>query len=78
MAVDHQAQFQLGKNGLTEGVIESLKLYFKYHKQVRISVLKSATRDRTELKELAEKIKTEIGIRSSYKILGYTIILRKL
>jgi RNA-binding protein len=68
--------FQIGKNGLTEGTINSLKLSLKNHKQVRISVLKSATRNRTELISLAQKIKSQIP-KSDYKIIGFTIILIK-
>ena len=71
------ANFQLGKNGLTDGVLQSLKLALKYHKQVRISVLKSATRDRSELQEMAEKIKSSMPAKCAYRIIGFTIILKK-
>ncbi len=71
------SNFQLGKNGLTEGVLQSLKLALKNHKQVRISVLKSATRNRSELQEIAEKIKSSMPGKCSYRIIGFTIILKK-
>lgn len=71
------ASFQIGKNGLTDGIIQSLKLSLKYHKQVRISVLKSATRSRSELQEIAEKIKSSMPVKCAYRIIGFTIILMK-
>ena len=71
------ATFQIGKNGLTPGVLESIKLDIKNHKQVRISVLKSATRDRSELTKIADKIKQSMSVKCKYKLLGYTIILIK-
>jgi len=72
-----QAKFQIGKQGITDGVLESLNNTIKTHRQVRISVLKSATRDREELKKLVEELKQKIKLKCDYKILGYTIIIIK-
>jgi len=47
---------QIGKQGITENFIESLKNYFKNVENVKISVLKSATRNKEELNNLSEKI----------------------
>ena len=71
------AKFQIGKNGVTEGVIGSLTSALKYHKQVRISVLKAATRDREQLKEIAEELVKKLPTKLNYRIIGYTIILIK-
>ena len=46
-------KFNIGKNGLTSGVIESLNNAFKTHKVVRIHVLKGAVRDREKVKKMA-------------------------
>ncbi|MFH1290345.1 MAG: YhbY family RNA-binding protein [Nanoarchaeota archaeon] len=70
------AKFQIGKNGLTDGTIESLSLALKYHKQVRISVLKSACRNREELKKIAEELQEKLPIKN-HRVIGYTIILIK-
>ncbi len=76
-----EAKFQIGKNGLTEGVIDSLHLALKYHKRVRISVLKSSNRDRDEMLNLDNKIKSRLQdkYKGKYmsKIIGFTIILLK-
>jgi len=70
-------KLQLGKNGLTPGFIETLKNAFKNNENVRIGVLRSATRDRSELKEISAKILAELGKNYTCKIIGYTLALRK-
>ena len=75
------AKFQIGKNGLTEGTIEALSLVFKTHKQVRISVLKSSGRDKSNIEDMAKKLSIELGLLTKTKytvrIIGFTIILSK-
>lgn len=71
------AKFQIGKNGITDGVIDSLSLALKNHKQVRVSVLKSFCRDRQHLDEIVEEIKKKVSHPVSAKVIGYTIILIK-
>lgn len=71
-------QFQIGKQGLTENTILSLNNAFKHHSQVRVSVLKSATRNKEEIIKIAENICEKTEKRSAYKIIGYTIILMRL
>jgi RNA-binding protein YhbY len=70
------SKFQIGKNGLTEGVLQSLSQDLKYHKQIRVSVLKAACRDRKELDNLAAKLKEKLPVKNC-RIIGYTIILIK-
>ena len=70
------ATFQIGKNGLTDGVLESLQLALKHHKQVRISILKSACRDREELNKMAQTLRGKLPVKN-HRIIGYTIILIK-
>jgi RNA-binding protein YhbY len=68
---------QMGKNGLTDNFLETLKDHFKKYKNIKISVLKSATRDREELKEISEKLLEGLGNNYILKTIGYTIILKK-
>lgn len=70
-------QIQLGKNGLTDNFISTLKDHFKKHENVKVSVLKSATRDRQQLKKISEQIIEKLGDNYTSKIIGYTIILKK-
>ena len=71
-------RFQIGKFGVTEGVIESLELALKNHKQVRISTLKSSGRNRENIEKMAEEITSKLTEKCKYKIIGFTIILVKL
>ncbi len=71
------AKFQIGKQGVTEGIIEALNNAMKAHRQVRVSVLKSATRNREELNQIAETLKQKIKYKTSCRIIGYTIIIIK-
>ena len=70
-----QAKFQIGKSGVTDGVIESLTRLFKNHKQIRVSVLKSLGRDRENMKAVASKLESILPVKFRYKIIGFTLIL---
>ena len=72
-----QSEIQIGKNGITENFIESLRINFNTHVQVRISVLKSADRDKEKVKEMAERILNDLGNNYTAKIIGFTIIIKK-
>lgn len=69
--------FQIGKLGITDGVIESLKLAFKNHKRIRISLLQSSRRNRQNIKDIAEEIVSKLGNHFEYRIIGFTIIVKK-
>ena len=72
-----EAKFQIGKNGLTPEIINSFSLAIKTHKLLRIVVLKSACRDRAELKKMADEIKSSMPVPIEFKIIGFTIIVKK-
>jgi RNA-binding protein YhbY len=75
-----EAKFQIGKSGITETFIETLKTAFKTHRQLRISTLASSGRDKEKIKLMASQISEELsslGLSTAYKIIGFTIILRK-
>lgn len=69
---------QLGKNGLTAHFIEGLGKTFKNRKVVKVSLLRSYSRDKEEIKNTAEDICAGLKGRFKYKIIGFTIILKKL
>ena len=75
MTVQTESKFQIGKNLITSGTINAINNALKTHKRVRISVLKSATRNRDELKSLADSISSQTEKETKYRLLGYTIIL---
>ncbi len=72
-----ELHIQLGKNGVTPNFIETLKLHFKNHNVVRISVLKSGTRDKEQLSEWSGQILDALGNNFTSKKIGYTLIVKK-
>lgn len=71
------ANMQLGKNKLTDNFIKTLESNFQTHENVKISVLKSCGRDRERIKQIAEEIVKKLGKRFTYKIVGFTIFVKK-
>ena len=72
-----QSQIQLGKNKVTDKFIETLRGHFKNHDSVKVSILKSATRDKTEMKKITEEILEGLGKNYTAKRLGFTLFLKK-
>lgn len=70
-------KFQIGKSGITPGTLEALENAFKTHHQVRISILKSAARDKNEIIKIADSIVKDLPTPTQYRIIGFTIILNK-
>jgi len=70
-------RFQIGKSGITPGVIESLAKAFRTHKTIRISLLKSVGMDRNEKKKIADELCEKLSGNYKYTIIGFTIVLRK-
>jgi len=68
---------QVGKKGVTENLIETLKSHFKKHVNVKVVFLPSSTRNRKKLKKQAEEIINELGKNYTYRILGYTMFIKK-
>jgi len=69
--------FQIGKNGVNDNVIQSLKNAFKTRKVVRISVLKAAGPTKDAVRMMANDISTRLGGNFTYTLIGFTIILRR-
>jgi len=71
------AEMQLGKNGLTEGFVQTIKTYFQKYSVIKISVLKSAREEKSKMKEYAEKLVESLGKSYTAKTIGFKIILKK-
>lgn len=70
-------QMQIGKQGITENFINSLKNQFKNSQVMKIYILKSASRDREQIKKFRDEMLEKLGKNYTGKIIGFTIILRK-
>lgn len=70
-------EMQLGKNGITDNFIQKLKDTFEKHRNIRISVLKSAGHSKEKIKSYSEEILDKLGENYTSKIIGFKIILKK-
>ena len=70
-------QLQIGKNGLTDGVIEQIKKLFKDEEIIKVSILKSACRDKKEAQEIADKIILALGKNYAARLIGYVVTINK-
>ena len=72
-----KAHIQIGKNGLTDGVITTMKNAFANRNDVKISILKSAGHDKEKVSEIADKIIESLGNKFTCRIVGFTIFVKK-
>jgi len=70
-------RLQLGKFGLTDSFVEQVKNIFKDSEVIKISILKSACRNKNEAKEIAEKLVNSLGRNYTYTLIGYVLTIRK-
>lgn len=70
-------RFQIGKAGVTEGVLESLKMGFKTHSAIRISVLRSQAPTKDKVREIAEELVRRLEGPHRFITVGFTIVLKK-
>ncbi|MBT3642907.1 hypothetical protein HN604_00200 [archaeon] len=73
----HIKKLQLGKNGLSEEFIGQVKSIFENETLIKIDILKSACRDKTEAKKIAEDLIESLGKKYGYKLVGYVITVIK-
>lgn len=70
-------RLQMGKNGLSTAFIEQVKSIFENEKLVKISILKSACRDKNEADKIAQKLIETLGQKYDYKLVGYVLTIIK-
>jgi RNA-binding protein YhbY len=74
-----QALMQLGKKGLTQDFLEEIKKRFEKPdlKNIKVSVLKSCRESREDVKKYAEELQKYLGNKFTYRIIGFSIFLKK-
>lgn len=70
-------EIQIGKNGVTDNFIASLKNQFNDCNNVRISVLRSARGNKNDVKKMADEILEKLGKNFTVKVIGFKIVLKK-
>ena len=70
-------KIQLGKKGLTPEFIEQVRKIFEKESLLKISILKSACRNKQDAIKIADNLKNSLGKKFNYRLIGYTITLMK-
>jgi RNA-binding protein YhbY len=70
-------RLQLGKNGLSLEFIDQVKSIFENELMIKISILKSACREKSEAKQIAEELIEALGPKYGYKLVGYVLTVTK-
>ena len=74
---NRKMQINIGKNGLKEGFFELLKNAFKKRENIKVVLLKAAGHTKENAKQIAENIISRLGKNYTYRIVGFTIFLKK-
>ena len=74
-----QSEIQLGKKGLTPEFIKDIEARLDKYRNasIKISVLQSARENKEDVKKYAEEIIEKLGSKFTYKIIGFSIFLKK-
>ena len=70
-------RLQMGKNGLTPEFVNQVKSVFTNEKIVKISILRSASRNREEVKKMADELVSQLGEKYKYRLIGYVLTVMK-
>jgi RNA-binding protein YhbY len=70
-------KIQLGKNGITDNFISTLKAHFNKCSVVKVVVLRSAREERADTKRYAEEILKKMGEKFITRVVGFTIAIKK-
>lgn len=70
-------KLQMGKAGLSEAFIDQVKSIFEKETLVKISILKSACRDKGDAKKIGDDLAEALGKKYDYKLVGYVLTVIK-
>jgi RNA-binding protein YhbY len=70
-------KLQIGKNGLSPEFIDQVKGIFEKETLVKISILKSACRDKKDADKIGKDLIEALGNKYDYKLVGYVLTVVK-
>ena len=70
-------KLQMGKAGLSEAFVAQVKSIFETETLIKISILKSACRDKSDAKKIGADLVDELGKKYDYKLVGYVLTVIK-
>jgi RNA-binding protein YhbY len=70
-------KLQIGKAGLSPAFIEQVRSIFEKERVVKISILKSACRDKKDAERIGDELIAALGKKYGYKLIGYVLTIVK-
>jgi RNA-binding protein YhbY len=70
-------RLQLGKKGLTPEFIEQVKNMFENERVIKISILKSACRNKKDAEKIGEDLVSALGNNFKFRLIGYVMTVMK-
>lgn len=70
-------KLQIGKRGLTVEFVNQLKKIFENEQMLKVSILKSACRDKENAREISDNLLEQLGKNYTSRLVGYTLTIRK-
>ncbi|MCH7850536.1 MAG: YhbY family RNA-binding protein [Nanoarchaeota archaeon] len=70
-------KLQIGKNGLSVAFIDQIKKMFVDAEIMKITILKSACRNKKEAVKICDELMKSLGPKYAYKLIGYVVSVRK-
>jgi RNA-binding protein YhbY len=70
-------RLQLGKNGLSPEFIEQVKKVFENEQILKISILKSACRNKKDAEKIGEDLLNALGKKYIFRLVGYVLTINK-
>ena len=64
----------LGKQGITDNFMQTLRGHFEKYRNVKVSVMKSAGRNKEKVKEYSEILLEKLGVNYTARVIGFTIV----
>ena len=70
-------KLQLGKNGLSDAFVGQVRGIFEKERVLKISILKSACRDKKDAEKIGEELVVRLGSKFGFKLVGYVLTVVK-
>ena len=70
-------RLQMGKGRLSDAFVEQVRSIFEKESLVKISILKSACRDKKAAEKIGDELVAALGKKYDYKLVGYVLTVVK-
>ena len=70
-------RLQMGKKGMTPEFINQVKGIFEKERVLKITILRSASRNKEEVKKMGDELVAMLGNKYKYRLIGYVLTLMR-